>query len=142
MGYRSEVGYVIAFQNNIDWTDEASDKDKTMTGRDVFNTFLAEAKSHPETKQCFEDIDADTYIVNETEMYIKGHWSDVKWYDDYEDVKCHHSLMQLASEYINSQRDNSKIKFTTISYGYVRIGEENDDIETRSEEHTSELQSH
>ena len=44
--------------------------------------------------------------------------------------KCHHSLMQLASEYINSQRDNSKIKFTTISYGYVRIGEENDDIET------------
>ena len=130
MGYRSEVGYVIAFQNNIDWTDEASDKDKTMTGRDVFNTFLAEAKSNPETKQCFEDIDADTYIVNETEMYIKGHWSDVKWYDDYDDVKCHHKLMEMASEYINSQRDNTNIKFTTISYGFVRIGEENDDIET------------
>ena len=130
MGYRSEVGYVIAFQNNIDWTDEASDKDKTMTGRDVFNTFLAEAKSHPETKQCFEDIDADTYEVNEVEMYIKGHWSDVKWYDDYDDVKCHHKLMEMASEYINSQRDNTNIKFTTISYGFVRIGEENDDIET------------
>ena len=130
MGYRSEVGYVIAFQNNIDWTDEASDKDKAMTGRDVFNTFLAEAKSNPETKQCFDDADADTYEVNVEKMFIKGHWLDVKWYDDYDDVKCHHKLMEMASEYINSQRDNDKIKFTTISYGFVRIGEENDDIET------------
>ena len=30
MGHRSEVGYVIAFQNNIDRTDEASDKDKKI----------------------------------------------------------------------------------------------------------------
>ena len=57
--------------------------------------------------------------------------SDWKWYDDYDDVKCHERLLDLAEEYIDAQNSNKAMRNLTISYGFVRIGEETDDIDTK-----------
>jgi hypothetical protein len=128
MGYRSEVGYVIAFDKDLKYADDVSDKDKLLTGVDVFNTFLAEAKSREDTKLCFEH---DELEVQESSLLLKFYASDWKWYDDYDDVQCHEKLLELAEEYINSQQEDSKLKHLSISYGFVRIGEEVEDIDTK-----------
>jgi hypothetical protein len=128
MGYRSEVGYAIAFDRDLKYADDVPDKDKLLTGVDVFNTFLAEAKSKDDTKLCFEH---DELEVQESSLLLKFYASDWKWYDDYDDVQCHEKLLELAEEYINSQQEDSKLKHLSISYGFVRIGEETEDIDTR-----------
>jgi hypothetical protein len=128
MGYRSEVGYAIAFDRDLKYADDVPDKDKLLTGVDVFNTFLAEAKSREDTKLCFEH---DELEVQESSLLLKFYASDWKWYDDYDDVQCHEKLLELAEEYINSQQEDSKLKHLSISYGFVRIGEETEDIDTK-----------
>ena len=128
MGYRSEVGYAIAFDKDLKYADDVPDKDKLLTGVDVFNTFLAEAKSREDTKLCFKH---DELEVQESSLLLKFYASDWKWYDDYDDVQCHEKLLELAEEYINSQQEDSKLKHLSISYGFVRIGEETEDIDTK-----------
>ena len=40
MGYRSEVGYAIAFNEDLRYRNEVPDNQRLLTGRDMFNTFL------------------------------------------------------------------------------------------------------
>ena len=128
MGYRSEVGYAIAFNEDLRYKNEVPDNQRLLTGRDMFNTFLAEAKSREDTKLCFEH---DELEVQETSMLLKFYASDWKWYDDYDDVQCHEKLLELAEEYITAQQEDDKLEGLSISYGFVRIGEETEDIDTK-----------
>lgn len=130
MGYRSEVGYVISFDKNIMWTDEATDEDKKLTGEGIFNTFITEAKANEDTKLCFNEDESPLEVDHEN-LILKFYVSDWKWYDDYDDVKCHERLLDLAEEYIDAQNSNKAMRNLTISWGFVRIGEETDDIETK-----------
>jgi len=130
MGYQSEVGYAIQFDRNIQWTDTATDEDKKLTGEDIFNTFIAEAKLREETKLCFDEEESPLEI-NQEDLLLKFYVDSCKWYDDYEDVQCHEALLKLADEYIDSQENNQAMKHLTISYGFVRIGEETEDIDSR-----------
>ncbi len=130
MGYRSEVGYAISFNKEIQWTDHATDEDKKLKGEDIFNTFITEAKSKEDTKLCFDEDESPLEIDHEN-LLLKFYASDWKWYDDYAEVGCHEALLKLAEEYIDSQENNQAIKHLTLSYGFVRIGEETEDIETR-----------
>jgi hypothetical protein len=125
MGYRSEVGYAIQFNKNIQWTDHATDEDKKLTGEGIFNTFIAEAKANEDTKLCFDEDESPLQIDHEN-LLLKFHVDSWKWYDDYKDVQCHERLIDLAEEYIDAQNNNQ-----AISYGFVRIGEETEDIETK-----------
>ena len=88
MGYRSEVGYAIAFDKDLKYADDVPDKDKLLTGVDVFNTFLAEAKSREDTKLCFDENESPLEIKKE-DLLLKFHVDSWKWYDDYNDVQCH-----------------------------------------------------
>ena len=117
MGYRSEVAYTIRF-NGKD-TDLLEDVQKS------FYTFLAEAKSKPETSGCFSD---QYLIVNEEECQLNFYIRDVKWYDDFPEVKCHDLLLELVDEY--DQRDTEGTEFIA-SYLFRRIGESDDDCEER-----------
>lgn len=130
MGYHSEVGYVIAFDKNIQWTDEATDEDKKLTGEGIFNTFLTEAKSNEDTKLCFDEDESPLEVDHEN-LILKFHLDSCKWYDDYDDVKCHERLLDLAEEYIDAQNSNKAMRNLTISWGFVRIGEETEDIDTK-----------
>ena len=130
MGYRSEVGYAIRFNKDIEWTDHATDEDKKLTGADIFNTFLTEAKSNDDTKLCFDENESPLEIDKER-LLFKFYVDDWKWYDDYEEVQCHERLLELAEEYIDAQNNNQAMRNLTISWGFIRIGEETEDIDTK-----------
>ena len=116
MGYRSDVAYKIEFYDEDQW-----------------NVFLIEAKSKPDIRLCFEDQDLEVdYEKYELRFLCEG----TKWYSDYPDVKCHGLLLDLCDEY--NERLDKKLEGSppckpeyVASYLFRRIGEEEDDIESR-----------
>ena len=66
--------------------------------------------------------DCDT--IQETSDTVTFFWEDVKWYEDYEDVK---SVMGVLD------------KLEIEDYGYLRIGEDDDDTERLGSPHDFEL---
>jgi hypothetical protein len=67
---------------------------------------------------------------------IKFRAEDVKWYDSYPDVDCHNAMIDIAEEYIAgddiNETTNERNNGDYMSYTFVRIGENSDDVETRS----------
>ena len=126
MGYRSTVAYTIRFtpmtSNNVDSPTEEELKECKAS----FYTFLAEAKVNAATAACFGEQEWAEFQIDEARFRINFACDDVKWYESYEDVKCHEALIDLASEWANDADNNSG-----IAYMFVRIGEENDDVEQK-----------
>jgi hypothetical protein len=147
MGYRSEVGYVIMFQDN-------------KLGKEMFYTFLAEAKAKSETNLCFTEH--NPIQVDEDRLRLVFGASDVKWYDGDADVDCHEALIAMAKEYCDQEETRAnevntreRVKYDAkyghmtwderelqgiamfmyeqenIGYAYVRIGEEADDCDQK-----------
>ena len=119
MGYRSDVAYTIRFTSG-DERAEAS-----------FYTFIAEAKAKAATAPCFSEEQknwsgGNGFIVDAERFRINFACDDVKWYESFPDVQCHEALISLASEWVNDEDNNSG-----IAYMFVRIGEDNNDIEQR-----------
>lgn len=110
MGYRSDVAYTIRFVG----------ADDTLSKQSFF-TFIAEAKSRPETALCFEE-EPNVFEVVEGAFSINFYCDCVKWYSDYAEVKCHEELIKLAMEYADNGNES-------IGYVFAKIGEETDDIE-------------
>ena len=126
MGYRSEVAYTIRFTSD----DERA--------KQSFYTFIAEAKARAATAPCFSEEQknwsgGNGFEVDEGRYRINFSAEDVKWYPDYDDVKCHEALIELADEWVNQCDEGSEVAvpYTGIAYMFVRIGEENDDIEEK-----------
>lgn len=69
--------------------------------------------------------DGDEYIL---------YWDWVKWYEDYEDVRIILSVMDELDTLQNPNDDN-----TGYGYKFLRIGEDNDDVETRENSWDIEL---
>ena len=115
MGYRSDVAYTIRFNSDHDENNKQS-----------FFTFLAEAKSNAATAACFLEREWVEFVVDEARFRINFACDDVKWYESYEDVKCHEALIALANEWVNDEDNNSG-----IGYMFVRVGEESDDVEQK-----------
>jgi hypothetical protein len=115
MGYRSDVAYTIRFNSDHDENNKQS-----------FFTFLAEAKAKAATAACFLEREWVEFVVDEARFRINFAVDGVKWYESYEDVKCHEALLDLAAEWANDEDNNSGIGFM-----FVRVGEENDDVEQR-----------
>jgi hypothetical protein len=103
MGYRSEVAYKIKFYEEAQW-----------------NVFILEAKSKPETRVCFDD---ECLTVDYDNHAIMFYADDVKWYDSYEDVQCHHDLMHLVDEYNDRATNLDKDAGYVGGYLFRRIGE-------------------
>lgn len=112
MGYRSDVAYTIRFTDTGDNT----------LARQSFYTFLAEAKCKPETASCFSD-DEDMRI-DEKLLQINFFANSVKWYPEYDDVKCHELLLHMAQDWVDNKDAEG-----VIGYWFLRIGEESNDIE-------------
>jgi hypothetical protein len=116
MGYRSDVAYTIRFNSDHDEKNKQS-----------FYTFLAEAKAKAATAACFNELGWAEFEIDEARYRINFACDDVKWYESYEDVKCHEALIELAAEWANDEDNHSE-----IAYSFVRIGEETDDIEKKN----------
>lgn len=124
MGYRSEVSLVIQ-----------TDEPETKKCKDLWATFITEAKALDKTKW-FMSILCDT-ADEETKKYYEGwydgtgldmenqsivcYFADVKWYESFDDVQSTMALLKLAESYAEDKHP--------LSYSYVRIGEDNDDVE-------------
>ena len=109
MGYRSQVGYLIMF-----------------TEGEVYNQFKVQYKLDPKFELCREDEGTEGDVTlewNDEKYYVKFDATHVKWYDDYPDVKCHEALLDLANEYHE--------KYNCVDWTFVRIGEEDGDVETQ-----------
>ena len=106
MGYRSNVAYTIRFTGDDDTAVKQS-----------FYVFLAEAKT--KFPLAFGD---ECLTVDEGNYALNFFAESVKWYEDYEDVKCHEELVNLARAWVDDQEN----KF--IGGIFMRIGEETDDI--------------
>lgn len=112
MGYRSDVKYVLLF--------------KTAEHRTAF---------HLEARLIAADVDGGARLVDEDFMYhydehdsdypyqIRVHHEDVKWYDSFEWVK-------LQDKLLNIVRDDYE-----GGYAYMRLGEDDDDVDTQGEGH-------
>lgn len=116
--------------------------------------FLAEAKTNPATAPCFAELspkDAPKntqglHIVDRgvgTAIEINFMACDVKWYQDYDDVKCHTALLRMADEYIDNLNNLMKVDLPRLGgdgfverdihllgYVYMCVGEADDDIES------------
>jgi hypothetical protein len=115
MGYRSDVAYTIRFVSDDD-----------TKNRQSFYTFLAEAKSKAAIAGCF-NAHWNEVEVDEVRLRINFTADNVKWYEDYADVQCHEALINLANEWVNDELNNSE-----IAYRFVRVGEEVEDVESRT----------
>lgn len=115
MGYRSEVAYRIVFDNE-----------------EVMKLFLAEAKSREDTKLVFRDMEEDEFEaieILESEREIHFHVHGWKWYDDYDVVKNHTALLDLAKAY-NEREDTEGNEIGDVHYAFARIGEDMEDNDT------------
>jgi hypothetical protein len=124
MGYRSTVAYTIRFtpttSNNVDSPTEEELKDC----RASFYVFLAEAK----VKHSGAFAEEFGVEVDEPNMAINFMAEGVKWYEDYEDVKCHEALMSLSKEWAEETEVPFKGGNKHIGGIFMRIGEELDDL--------------
>ena len=116
MGYRSTVAYTIRFTPVYENKDSSADE-ALKQAKESFYTFLAEAKV--KHSGCFsEEFGVE---VDEPNMAINFLAEGVKWYEDYEDVKGHESLVQLSREWVDMENKH-------IGGIFMRIGEEMDDL--------------
>lgn len=109
MGYRSNTAYVIRFKNK-----EQCDA--------FINIQLAKAD-----KWITEAIGELTRVEDNV---LGWHEQYVKWYDDYEDVKAHKTLMNDAISLFNTDSEGNDVPYDDqAGYRFVRLGEEDDDNE-------------
>jgi hypothetical protein len=102
MGYRSEVAYMVCFRDE--------EIDGVNKGKEMFYTFLAEAKSKTETANCFleEGKPFAGFVVDKEKLRFEFYADNAKWYDGYTDVDCHNALVDLAREYVDA--DNERVE--------------------------------
>lgn len=111
MGYRSEVAYVIRFEN-----------------KEMRETFVALQRAKAD-----EHINNALNELVEVEDDKLGYHADhVKWYDSYPDVQAHQALLREAINLYNDKED-------ITGYRFIRLGEEQDDNITEEEGNAEDL---
>jgi len=115
MGYRSLVAYTIRFVGNDDKKSEQS-----------FNTFLCEAKAKIPALWAGKEGSINEWLeIDMAKWQFNFHTPhDIKWYPDYDEVKAHEALWDLAREF---NEDNN----TIVGQMFI-VGEEADDINQRA----------
>lgn len=117
MGYRSEVGYVLTFPSKVK-------REEFMAVAKLIGDEVEIAVSSLEE---YEWIHARNGYANDSKVYgLRFHETCVKWYATFEDVKAHHKLMKLC---INDALRGQ--------YEFIRIGEEEGDIDKEEGAHDS-----
>ena len=105
MGYYSEVHIAVAFQNEADMKE-----------------VIAVYAMDPRVQK--HDLLKDWDVCENNVLYLFRDYS--KWYDSFEDVLGYEYLMQLV-ETFHEERE------MPFAYRFIRIGEEEQDIERREQ---------
>jgi hypothetical protein len=116
MGYRSLVAYTIRFTPRAEGINSPTEEE-VKECKASFYCFLAEAK----VKHSGAFAEEFGVKVDEGNMAINFLAENVKWYEDYEDVKEHTALQDLSRAWVDMEN-----KY--VGGIFMRIGEEIDDI--------------
>ena len=103
MGYRSEVAYVIAFE------------DKPTLNEFISLVMLKGGLYADALKECQIEVSEGAFSCYRINFYADS----VKWYDSYPDVEAHTWLYQYAVDRFEDK----------CAYRFLRVGEEQNDIE-------------
>jgi hypothetical protein len=113
MGYRSEVAYVIGFNN-----------------KEVLSEFIALVMlKGGEFRKALSECEIKIQDNGSEECFINFYQREVKWYDSFPDVQAHTWLYKYAVERFPDD----------ASYKFLRIGEEQGDIEDDCEDSVIDL---
>jgi len=118
MGYRSDVAGIIKF--------------KSLEDRE---RFVVLAKAHGGSiadnfndDKSFAEWTWDTdEAPHKEDPIMTFQYSDVKWYETYDDVKCHYELMRYAEETFDAE------------WAVVQIGEDGEETEQVSDNYEGDL---
>jgi hypothetical protein len=105
MGYRSEVAYILRFKN--------AEQKQTFIN-------LQRAKADPHINEALSEL------VEVEDWGLGYHADHVKWYDGYEDVKAHETLMKDTIEIFANDETIPDYQ-DQAGYRFVRLGEEAQD---------------
>lgn len=119
MGYRSNTAYVIRFKN-----------------KEQCDAFI-----HLQLAKADKWITEAIGELTRVEDNVLGfHHEHVKWYDDYEDVKAHKTLLSDAINLFNETPTGEEIPYDEqAGYRFVRLGEEDDDNVVEEEGNAEQL---
>ena len=112
MGYRSDVYIGVAFENEADL-------------KELLAVYAIDPRVQKLNLMKEWDVMEDNILL----CVIEG----TKWYAGYEDVQGIEHMLNLADKF-DAERD------MPIAYRFVRLGEDEDDIETREEHNGDEGQ--
>ena len=131
MGYRSDVAYGVRV-DEVNLGENATEEEKNLSADGIFLLMLTEMQGDEVAKKCFDSTnDINDYLTIDKEARtIKFYADSVKWYDSYEDVKCHERLYHIMEEYANLYNSSASME-NPVSCSFTRIGEEVEDIEER-----------
>jgi hypothetical protein len=121
MGYRSDVAGIIKF--------------KSIEDREKF-VILVKARNDKMAEQNFGDIGFAEWTWDTGEEPYKSdpimtfEYSDVKWYETFDDVECHYDLCRYAEETFEAEwavvavgEDGQESNWTSENYSGDLIGE-------------------
>lgn len=130
MGYRSDVAYGVKV-DEVNLSENATEEEKNLSADGIFLLMLTEMQGDEVAKKCFDSTnEVNNYLtINKENRTIKFYADSLKWYDNYEDVKAHERLYEIAEEY--AEQYGSETMNNPVSCAFIRIGEETDDVEER-----------
>jgi hypothetical protein len=149
MGYRSDVSYVIVFPDAAQYhmflttartlsnQPIVNDEIENINGQKVWGDMVRalDQTTHGVNiyKNGYLSVDGDCYIFPAIAFKVQS----VKWYENYEEVHDHESLLTLAYLFSKGELTEYTVgKATTArmnpcTYDFLRVGEDDDDIERR-----------
>lgn len=113
MGYRSEVGMILSAEA---YELLVCELDKERVDRILNNNNPDKFNSTIDLLDVMEDNGASDLPENSTDIIFYYSW--IKWYDSYDEVQFVERMLDMMEE-----RD--------LAYSFLRIGEENQDIDAR-----------
>ena len=151
MGYRSDVAYVIVFPNAAQYHMFLTTA-RTLSNQPIVNDEIVSINGQMVWGDMVRALDETTHGVD---IYKNKYLSidntffsfpaiafkaqSVKWYESYEDVHNHESLVSLAYLFSMGELTEYTVGTATTAsmnpcaYDFLRVGEDDNDIERRSE---------
>jgi hypothetical protein len=149
MGYRSDVSYLILFPDEAQYHIFLTTA-RTLSSQPIVNDVIESINGQKQWGDMAHALDQtvhgvsmykDNYLTIDGKHYafpaIAFKVESVKWYESYEDVHGHESLLVLAS--IGSRQvetpypvgTNTTQLMTPCTYNFLRVGEDDEDVERR-----------